>query len=181
MPSPRIGSSRADDPPAPLVRAELDRILASELFTRSERLSSFLRFVVDRTLAGEGESPKEHVIAVELYGKGADFTTAADPIVRVDARRLRQAARVLRRRDRRGSDHQRAERQLRTGISRCPRRQGRVCPSAIARRGATVVCRCGARRHRHGSVGRALAASRSRRRADTSAPECCCQPRLLVA
>ena len=75
------------------VRAELDRILASELFTRSERLSAFLRFIVERTLAGEGDSLKEHVIAIELYGKGADFSTSADPIVRVDARRLRDRLR----------------------------------------------------------------------------------------
>ena len=71
------------------VRAELDRILASELFTRSDRLSAFLKFIVERTLAGEGDSLKEHVIAIELYGKGVDFNTSADSIVRVDARRLR--------------------------------------------------------------------------------------------
>jgi Tol biopolymer transport system component len=84
--------SRPSDEPA-LVRAELDRILASELFTRSERLSAFLKFIVDRTLAGEGDLLKEHAIAIALYGKGADFNTAADPIVRVDARRLRDRLR----------------------------------------------------------------------------------------
>ena len=89
----RIDSSPSDHPPASLVRAELDRILASELFTRSERLSAFLKFIVDQTLAGQGDSLKEQVIAVELYGKGVDFNTAADPIVRVDARRLRDRLR----------------------------------------------------------------------------------------
>jgi hypothetical protein len=86
-------STTGSIPPAPLVRAELDRILASELFTRAPRLSSFLEFIVLSTLAGEGGSLKEHVIAIELYGKGADFDTAADPIVRVDARRLRDRLR----------------------------------------------------------------------------------------
>ena len=86
-------SSPSTDPPASLVRAELDRILASELFTRSERLSAFLKFIVDRTLAGEGHALKEHVIAIEVYGKSVDFNTAADPIVRVDARRLRDRLR----------------------------------------------------------------------------------------
>jgi hypothetical protein len=71
------------------VRAELDRILASEIFARSDRLSAYLRFIVERTLAGDGDTLKEHVIAIELYGKPADFNPAADPIVRVDARRLR--------------------------------------------------------------------------------------------
>ena len=93
MPYPHNDSSPSDHPPASLVQAELDRILASELFTRSERLSAFLKFIVDQTLAGQGDSLKEQVIAVELYGKGADFNTAADPIVRVDARRLRDRLR----------------------------------------------------------------------------------------
>ena len=75
------------------IRTELDRILASELFLRSDRLSAFLRFVVEETLKGDGAALKEHVIAMELYGKGADFNTAADPIVRVDARRLRDKLR----------------------------------------------------------------------------------------
>ena len=80
-------------PPAPLVRAELDRILASELFVRSERLSSFLRFIVERTLAGDGNSLKEHTIAIDVYGKDTSFDPAEDPIVRVDARRLRDKLR----------------------------------------------------------------------------------------
>jgi hypothetical protein len=93
VPHPQHDSSPSDHPAASLVRAELDRILASELFTRSERLSAFLKFIVDHTLAGRGDSLKEQVIAVELYGKGTDFNTAADPIVRVDARRLRDRLR----------------------------------------------------------------------------------------
>jgi Tol biopolymer transport system component len=75
------------------VRAELHRILASDIFTRSERLSAFLTFIVERTLAGEGNTLKEQVIATELYGKPSDFSTAGDPIVRVDARRLRDRLR----------------------------------------------------------------------------------------
>jgi hypothetical protein len=75
------------------VRAELDRLLASELFLRSPRLSAFLRFVTERTLAGQGNLLKEHVLGAELYGKGEQFDGAVDPIVRVDARRLRDKLR----------------------------------------------------------------------------------------
>jgi Tol biopolymer transport system component len=82
-----------EHPPSALVRAELDRILASEIFSRSDRLSAFLKFIVERTLDGQGDGLKEQVIALELYGKGSDFNTAADPIVRVDARRLRDRLR----------------------------------------------------------------------------------------
>jgi Tol biopolymer transport system component len=89
---PRAGSAD-DTPPAALVRAELARILASAIFSRSDRLSAFLTFIVERTLSGHGDSLKEQVLANELYGKGTDFNTAADPIVRVDARRLRDKLR----------------------------------------------------------------------------------------
>ena len=82
-----------EHPPSALVRAELDRILASEIFSRSDRLSAFLKFIVERTLEGQGDALKEQVIALELYGRGSDFNTAADPIVRVDARRLRDRLR----------------------------------------------------------------------------------------
>lgn len=82
-----------DDPSDPLVRAQLIRILASEIFSRSDRLSAFLKFIVEETLNGQGDTLKEQVIAAELYGKGPDFSTAADPIVRVDARRLRDRLR----------------------------------------------------------------------------------------
>jgi TolB-like protein/Flp pilus assembly protein TadD len=80
-------------PPDSLVRSQLDKVLASELFSRSERLSGFLRFVVEETLNGRGETLKEPVLAHELYGKEADFDGATNPIVRVDARRLRDKLR----------------------------------------------------------------------------------------
>jgi eukaryotic-like serine/threonine-protein kinase len=75
------------------VREQLERILLSEAFSRSERLSRFLRFVVEQTLAGNGATLKEQVLASELYGRGPDFSSATDPIVRVDARRLRDKLR----------------------------------------------------------------------------------------
>jgi len=75
------------------VRAELTRILASEIFSRSDRLTAFLTYIVEQTLDGHGAALKEHVLAMEVYGKGADFGAAVDPIVRVDARRLRDKLR----------------------------------------------------------------------------------------
>ena len=86
-------SAPSSDIPPAAIRAELERILASEIFARSDRLSAFLEFIVEQTLSGQGDTLKEQVIAAALYGKGADFNTAADPIVRVDARRLRDRLR----------------------------------------------------------------------------------------
>jgi TolB-like protein/Tfp pilus assembly protein PilF len=92
---PEIGKRIESQHPVPadLVRSQLDNVLASELFSRSERLSAFLRFVVDETLKGRGETLKEPVLAHQLYGKEANFDGASNPIVRVDARRLRDKLR----------------------------------------------------------------------------------------
>src|SRR5262245_50277047 len=76
-------------PPASLVRDHLDRIERSASFAKADRLRAFLRFVVEKTLAGEQETIKEYSIAVEVCGRNPSFDPKADPIVRVDANRLR--------------------------------------------------------------------------------------------
>ena len=84
--------ARSDLPDA-AIRAELERILASDVFSRSQHLRRFLTFIVEQSLARQGHSLKESVLAHELYGKGTDFDGGADPVVRVDARRLRDKLR----------------------------------------------------------------------------------------
>jgi Tol biopolymer transport system component len=71
------------------VRAQLDRILDSAAFAGAERASNFLRFIVLRALAGRAVEIKESVIAVEALGRNPSFDSKSDPIVRVEARRLR--------------------------------------------------------------------------------------------
>jgi Tol biopolymer transport system component len=94
MPSETNGSAQArSDPPDAAIRAQLERILASEVFSRSQQLRRFLSFIVEQRLAGHGHSLKESVLAHELYGKGTDFDGGTDPVVRVDARRLRDKLR----------------------------------------------------------------------------------------
>jgi Tol biopolymer transport system component len=75
------------------IRAELNKILASDVFIRSERLSGLLSYVVERTLEGNQHILKEQTIAQDFFGRGSDFEGAADPIVRVEARRLRDKLR----------------------------------------------------------------------------------------
>jgi hypothetical protein len=70
----------------------MERILTSDIFARSERISSFLRYIVERTLEGNGHTLKELVIAQDVFGR-LDFDSGADPIVRVEARRLRDKLR----------------------------------------------------------------------------------------
>jgi Tol biopolymer transport system component len=81
------------DLPEAAIRAQLEAILASEVFSRSQQLRRFLAFIVEQQLTGQGHSLKESVLAHELYGKGTDFDGGTDPVVRVDARRLRDKLR----------------------------------------------------------------------------------------
>jgi TolB-like protein len=72
------------------VRQQLDRILASNPFLNARRPSQFLRFIVESTLAGEGNRIKEYLIGVEVFERPADYDPKDDPIVRIEAGRLRK-------------------------------------------------------------------------------------------
>jgi TolB-like protein len=73
----------------PSVEAELKRVLESPGFERNERLSRFLRFVVERHLEGRDHELKESVIGTEIFGRKPDYNPKNDAIVRTEARRLR--------------------------------------------------------------------------------------------
>ena len=72
---------------AQAARQELETVVGSAGFADAGRLAPFLRFVVERTLAGE--PVKEAVIGVEVFRRPPDYDPRVDPIVRVEARRLR--------------------------------------------------------------------------------------------
>ena len=74
---------------AQAVRRQLERVLESPGFSRNERLSRFLRFVVEGHLDGKDHELKESVIAVEVFGRSPDFDSRLDPVVRTEAVRLR--------------------------------------------------------------------------------------------
>jgi TolB-like protein len=71
------------------IREELSRILESSIFVQSDRLSRFLRFTVDATLAGKAEMLKEYLIGTEVYDRKPPYNPNLDSIVRSEARRLR--------------------------------------------------------------------------------------------
>lgn len=68
----------------------LGRLLEWPEIARSPQLGRFLHYIVERSLGGEEQSIKAYSIAVDVFGRGADFDPQADPIVRVQARRLRR-------------------------------------------------------------------------------------------
>lgn len=71
------------------VRAALLELLVWQGISRSPQLADLLRYVVEKTLAGEESSIKAYTIAVDVFGRPQDFDPQSDPIVRVQARRLR--------------------------------------------------------------------------------------------
>jgi hypothetical protein len=84
----------ATEPDAPQgheIREELGRIVASARFRSSLRLRGFITFVVEATLAGSAGKIKGYTIALGALGRGSDFDPQTDPIVRVEAGRLRLA------------------------------------------------------------------------------------------
>src|ERR1700674_442007 len=75
--------------PAQDVAAQLEKILSSQTFGNGTQASRLLRFVVERTLEHRQEEIKESVLGAEVFGRPS-FDPRTDPIVRVEASRLRQ-------------------------------------------------------------------------------------------
>ncbi len=84
-------------------QAELQRVLDSGAFDRSPILSRLLVHVCERYFQGLEGQLKESTIAVEVFRRPADFDSRQDPIVRVNANRLREA--LARFYDKRGRRH----------------------------------------------------------------------------
>jgi TolB-like protein len=77
------------EPSAEDVRGQLGRVLASDGFANADRISRFLRYVVERTLAGEADRLKEYAIGVDVFDRKEEYDPRIDSIVRVEAARLR--------------------------------------------------------------------------------------------
>ena len=81
MPQPTVDSR--------MIEEELVRLLNSREFQDSDRMCRFLRFTVETTLAGKVDELKEYSIALAVFDRAPDFDPRADPVVRSEARRLR--------------------------------------------------------------------------------------------
>ena len=82
----------AEPPPVPTAEAvqhQLHRILKNRILSRSRELCRFLQFAVDQKLRNRTVRLKEYLIGVAVFDRGETFNPGTDPIVRVQARRLR--------------------------------------------------------------------------------------------
>jgi tetratricopeptide (TPR) repeat protein len=70
-------------------RAELERLLADPRFKLTDRNRAFLRYIANECFAGESKGVKAYSIAIDVFGRSSDFDASIDPIVRIEATRLR--------------------------------------------------------------------------------------------
>jgi TolB-like protein len=71
------------------IQEQLARILANPVFNKSDRMSRFLRVIVEKSIAGQAADLKEYTLALDVFDKDPSFDSRIDPVVRSEARRLR--------------------------------------------------------------------------------------------
>ncbi|GAB4514117.1 MAG: hypothetical protein Tsb0019_11880 [Roseibium sp.] len=86
----RSSARESPSPERSQVQSALAAALQSREFQSAPQLRSFLGFIVGAALNDEQEKLKGYTIAVEALGRPQDFNPVTDPIVRVEAARLRR-------------------------------------------------------------------------------------------
>ncbi|MGH9663917.1 MAG: hypothetical protein ACRD9L_05805 [Bryobacteraceae bacterium] len=71
-------------------KRELEAVLSSEPFRRSERQANFLRFICQLTMNGEASKINEYLIAYEVFGRGSGYSPGEDSVVRRQAHSIRR-------------------------------------------------------------------------------------------
>ena len=75
------------------IREQLDRLLRSRQFEKSRRRRQFLEYIVNETLSGRSDRLTGYSLALEVFGRPDTFDPIVDPVVRVEAARLRDKLR----------------------------------------------------------------------------------------
>jgi len=78
-------------PTAEKIQQQLQRILTSPEFQATDRQREFLQFVVTETIAGRDQEIKGYTVATQVFGRKEDFDQAIDPIVSIQANKLRRS------------------------------------------------------------------------------------------
>ena len=72
------------------MRAQLEARRRSEEFVSARRLQDFLRYIIEKTLRDEQTKIKQFTIAIDVYDRPPSFEPKSDPLIRIEARRLRR-------------------------------------------------------------------------------------------
>jgi len=87
---PYTGSGAIPHADAVRVREALDDVLLSAPFRNTRQCQSFLKYIVEHTLAGENDLLRERVIGTEVFGRSHDYEPGEDPVVRARAAEVRK-------------------------------------------------------------------------------------------
>jgi hypothetical protein len=91
---PRLLSHRLDQSDPSVTREEVlaatAEAVASADFPASARNRRFLQYVVRHTLDGSPDKISGYHVATEVFGRDPDFNPTTDPIVRIEAAKLRR-------------------------------------------------------------------------------------------
>jgi adenylate cyclase len=84
-------SNDADETiPPQLIQDALQRVLGSRAIANSGRKKRFLKFIVQEALAGHADRIKAYTIAIDVFDRAPSFDPVSDPVVRIEAGRLRR-------------------------------------------------------------------------------------------
>src|SRR5258708_9435258 len=83
------GTAPTGGPTADEVRSQLSKITSSKVFGDSARLTRFLAYLVEETLAGRGPLLKEYKVGVDVFDRPESFDPRTDSVVRAQGTRLR--------------------------------------------------------------------------------------------
>lgn len=90
MPPDSGSAFNLDEVDADQARAALQKILKSAEFVASPQLCAFLTYIVEARLAGNEHTLKGQTIGTVVLGRPEGYDSQRDPIVRVEANRLRR-------------------------------------------------------------------------------------------
>lgn len=76
-------------PPNDELLAQVRRIAESGIFARSPRMTRFISFAAEHAVSGSAGPLKEYVVGINVFDRDSRYDPRIDPIVRVEARRLR--------------------------------------------------------------------------------------------
>ena len=76
------------------IKKQVKHICNSAEFISKKRLCRFLHFIVDETLGGREDQLKGYSIATSIFDRDKDFDPEHDPIVRIQAGRLRRSLEI---------------------------------------------------------------------------------------
>jgi len=71
------------------IRAQLDRLFGSPLFSSSKRYPNLLKYIVEETVAGRAGNLKERTLGIKVFGRDPTYDTSQDPVVRTSAAKVR--------------------------------------------------------------------------------------------